>query len=144
MPEPAMESNAAAGPAVDEAAEPAEPVGSEPKAAPVAAALRPMPAGKLVAQPAATDTHADTKAAPSDQAAREALADPSAATGAPDAVAAPASGDDATSLAGSAAAPEPVAPEPMLYRWVDKEGNVQFGENPPEEYAGSAVKVLDL
>jgi anti-sigma factor RsiW len=103
-----------------------------------------VPAGNQVAQPAATDTYADTKAAPSDQAAREGLTGPTAATAGPDAVTAPASSDDATSLTGSAAAPEPGAPAPMLYRWVDKEGNVQFGENPPEEYAGSAVKVLDL
>lgn len=31
-----------------------------------------------------------------------------------------------------------------LYRWVDANGTVQFGEKPPEEYAASAVKVLDL
>jgi len=31
-----------------------------------------------------------------------------------------------------------------LYRWVDKQGNVQFGETPPAEYADVAVKVVDL
>jgi serine/threonine protein kinase len=31
-----------------------------------------------------------------------------------------------------------------LYRWVDANGTVQFGEKPPEEYAASAVKVIDL
>lgn len=31
-----------------------------------------------------------------------------------------------------------------LYRWVDKQGNVQFGEKPPAEYADVAVKVVDL
>ncbi len=31
-----------------------------------------------------------------------------------------------------------------LYRWVDANGTVQFGETPPEEYAASAVKVIDL
>jgi hypothetical protein len=31
-----------------------------------------------------------------------------------------------------------------LYRWVDSSGTVQFGEQPPEEYAASAVKVIDL
>jgi hypothetical protein len=33
---------------------------------------------------------------------------------------------------------------PALYRWVDATGAVQFGENPPPEYADSAVKVMDL
>ncbi len=33
---------------------------------------------------------------------------------------------------------------PALYRWVDASGAVQFGENPPPEYADSAVKVMDL
>ena len=33
---------------------------------------------------------------------------------------------------------------PALYRWVDATGAVQFGEDPPPEYADSAVKVMDL
>lgn len=144
MPELAMEPSAAAGPVVDEAAEPVESLGSQPKATPVATAPRPIPAGNQVAQPAASDTRADTKAAPVVQAARERLAAPPVAGGGPNPVAAPASGGDATSAAGSAVAPEVEAAAPTLYRWIDKEGNVQFGENPPEEYAGSAVKVLDL
>ena len=39
--------------------------------------------------------------------------------------------------------PAPPA-EPGLYRWVDSNGVAQFGENPPPEYAESAVKVMDL
>jgi hypothetical protein len=31
-----------------------------------------------------------------------------------------------------------------LYRWVDREGIVRFGERPPDEYASSAVKVVDF
>jgi hypothetical protein len=31
-----------------------------------------------------------------------------------------------------------------LYRWVDKDGKIQFGEKPPDEYASSAVKVMDF
>jgi serine/threonine protein kinase len=31
-----------------------------------------------------------------------------------------------------------------LYRWVDANGTVQFGEQPPEEYAATAVKVIDF
>lgn len=33
---------------------------------------------------------------------------------------------------------------PQLYRWVDQDGKIQFGENPPAEFADSAVKVMDL
>jgi predicted Ser/Thr protein kinase len=33
---------------------------------------------------------------------------------------------------------------PQLYRWVDHDGKIQFGENPPAEFADSAVKVMDL
>jgi len=43
-----------------------------------------------------------------------------------------------------AVAETPPAAKPSLYRWVDKDGKVQFGEKPPEEYADSAVKVMDL
>jgi serine/threonine protein kinase len=43
-----------------------------------------------------------------------------------------------------AATETPPAAKPSLYRWVDKDGKVQFGEKPPEEYADSAVKVMDL
>lgn len=60
---------------------------------------------------------------------------------------------DATTPAATAGADEPVQSaaespdEPgkrALYRWVDSSGTVQFGEHPPEEYAASAVKVIDL
>lgn len=54
------------------------------------------------------------------------------------AVEAPASSEPARkSAAGSSS-------RPALYRWVDATGAVQFGENPPPEYADSAVKVMDL
>jgi hypothetical protein len=46
--------------------------------------------------------------------------------------------------ADSAAPPAPPAGGPGLYRWVDGNGDVQFGENPPREFADSAVKVMDL
>jgi hypothetical protein len=42
------------------------------------------------------------------------------------------------------APPESKSGAPQLYRWVDKDGKVHFGENPPEEYADTAVKVMDL
>ena len=32
---------------------------------------------------------------------------------------------------------------PALYRWVDRNGVVQFGEKPPDEYADDAVKLVD-
>ncbi len=51
----------------------------------------------------------------------------------------PAAADAGATPAGSA--PEPGAPT-ELYRWVDREGNVKFGEKPPDEYASSAVKVV--
>jgi hypothetical protein len=51
--------------------------------------------------------------------------------------AAPASERAVKSTAGSSS-------RPALYRWVDASGAVQFGENPPPEYADSAVKVMDL
>lgn len=31
-----------------------------------------------------------------------------------------------------------------LYRWIDRDGVVRFGERPPDEYASSAVKVVDF
>jgi hypothetical protein len=46
--------------------------------------------------------------------------------------------------ADSPATPAPPAGGPGLYRWVDGNGDVQFGENPPREFADSAVKVMDL
>lgn len=39
---------------------------------------------------------------------------------------------------------EPRTGAPQLYRWVDHDGKIQFGENPPAEFADSAVKVMDL
>ena len=36
------------------------------------------------------------------------------------------------------------AAETALYKWTDRNGVVQFGEEPPAEYADSAVKVMDL
>jgi serine/threonine protein kinase len=36
------------------------------------------------------------------------------------------------------------AEKPVLYRWVDKNGIVKFGEVPPAEYADSAVKLVEL
>lgn len=141
---PAVEPDGAEGLVVDGAAEPVEPPGTVPEAAPVAAAPRPMPAASQVAQPVAADPDVDTKAAPVVQAAQGRPAGPTVASGESDPVGAPASRVDAASAAGSAESPDAVATAPELYRWIDKEGNVQFGENPPEEYAGSAVKVLDL
>jgi len=44
----------------------------------------------------------------------------------------------------SASAASPESGKRALYRWVDATGTVQFGEQPPEEYAESAVKVIDL
>jgi predicted Ser/Thr protein kinase len=32
----------------------------------------------------------------------------------------------------------------QLFRWVDQDGKIQFGENPPAEFADTAVKVMDL
>jgi predicted Ser/Thr protein kinase len=45
---------------------------------------------------------------------------------------------------GVAEATEPRTGAPQLYRWVDQDGKIQFGENPPAEFADSAVKVMDL
>jgi hypothetical protein len=39
---------------------------------------------------------------------------------------------------------DPPPSESQLYRWVDKDGKVQFGESPPPEYANSAVKIIDF
>jgi len=50
-------------------------------------------------------------------------------------------GAGATAGAGEPAEPEAAA---QLYQWIDKDGKVQFGENPPPEYADTAVKVMDL
>jgi serine/threonine protein kinase len=47
--------------------------------------------------------------------------------------------------AGSAAATSKADTEkPVLYRWVDKNGIVKFGEVPPAEYADSAVKLVEF
>ena len=40
--------------------------------------------------------------------------------------------------------PSPAADEGVLYRWIDKNGDVQFGPTPPAEYADVAVKVVDF
>jgi predicted Ser/Thr protein kinase len=50
----------------------------------------------------------------------------------------------AESAGEGAAAPPSDAAEGSLYRWVDKQGNVQFGAKPPAEYADVAVKVVDF
>jgi hypothetical protein len=50
----------------------------------------------------------------------------------------------AADTASGAAPATPDAGARSLYRWVDKQGNVQFGETPPAEYADVAVKVVDL
>jgi hypothetical protein len=63
-----------------------------------------------------------------------------AGTAASAAMAGPGTADAAT---GTAAA-TPDAGARSLYRWVDQQGNVQFGETPPAEYADVAVKVVDL
>lgn len=58
-------------------------------------------------------------------------------------VAPPASSAQEESVEQAEGAP-PDTGKRALYRWVDSNGTVQFGEQPPEEYAESAVKVIDL
>jgi serine/threonine protein kinase len=64
--------------------------------------------------------------------------------------AADAPGESAGNSAPGDAGAEPVedatgTPAPSeLYRWIDRDGVVRFGERPPDEYAGSAVKVVDF
>ena len=64
--------------------------------------------------------------------------------------AADATGGSAGDSAPGDAGAEPVEDAPgtqapsELYRWVDRDGIVRFGERPPDEYASSAVKVVDF
>lgn len=51
---------------------------------------------------------------------------------------------DTTVAEATEPATEPRTGAPQLYRWVDQDGKIQFGENPPAEFADSAVKVMDL
>ena len=65
-------------------------------------------------------------------------------TQAPDDTATTSAGAETADTAAGAAPSTTNAGGRSLYRWVDKQGNVQFGETPPAEYADVAVKVVDL
>jgi hypothetical protein len=150
-----------AGPGVQAAAEaapgPSPQAAPEPEVKPVAqpaqvrvakpaAPARPKPASdKAALVPAAGDGPLASATAP------EAGADPhgssSPKTGAGDAaseqVDAPGAVAAATATVQAESPGDPPSSESQLYRWVDKEGKVQFGEKPPQEYADSAVKIID-
>ena len=83
---------------------------------------------------AAADDSSDAIPAPEDE-----LPDGSEGPDAPGGTAEP-----PVAAAAPAPAPQPQAGPPQLYRWVDKDGKVQFGSKPPPEYASTAVKVMDL
>ncbi len=138
--------------------EPAARPAPEPKALPVA-----KPPAVVSATPATGDPGASGSAAGSGPQAPVAPSVDAKAAGssAPTPVAkevAPTPDDAGEGAAGLAATEanasasespaDPSAESPSstaeLYRWVDKDGKIQFGEKPPDEYASSAVKVMDF
>jgi serine/threonine protein kinase len=88
------------------------------------------------------DAKAVGSSAPTPMAKEAAPTPDEAAAGAADLAA-----TEANASAGESPA-DPSAESPSstaeLYRWVDKDGKIQFGEKPPDEYASSAVKVMDF
>jgi hypothetical protein len=136
-------------PAADSTAPAAAPVAAAvprtqtqaPGAAPALPPVRVKPSSNAASVP---DSGATTAGSPPAEtvAPAPAVADADAVASVPDESA----GDSAPGDAGT----EPVedatgsgAPS-ELYRWVDREGIVRFGERPPDEYASSAVKVVDF
>jgi tRNA A-37 threonylcarbamoyl transferase component Bud32 len=113
----------------------------QPPREPVAKAVAQAPPSAAPSTVASTDSNTGEKAGASPVVPEESEArrDASAAEAAPPA-----------SVAQEAKPDQPASEAPAeagkhaLYRWVDANGTVQFGESPPEEYAASAVKVLDL
>ncbi len=106
------------------------------------------PAAKTVAQappPAEPSRVASQDEKSSDMAGASSIVPEQSGTGAAvDEAPPPASvAEDAKAEQPSSEVP-PEAGKHALYRWVDANGTVQFGEKPPEEYAASAVKVIDL
>ncbi len=106
---------------------------AEPAKAPTE--LQPKPVGKAARDPA-----------PADVASRVAKKPATPAPVPGPAVATTSAGEQRVD--GAAPAAEPgvanASEQAGLYRWVDENGTVQFGETPPPEYAGSAVKVMDF
>ena len=131
-------------------------VESEPAGATVATTAAVSPQPLPAKQPAGKSVPGATKAASGTNVTKQAKASVPAMASAP-AVDAAGSAEPSVDEAApqvAAGAPGSTAPVPTeptdtpgqagLYRWVDGNGTVQFGETPPPEFAASAVKVMDL
>jgi hypothetical protein len=149
-PEAQAVAEAASGPTPQAAPEPEVKAVAEPaqvRVAKPAKAARPTPAsGTSAPVPTAGDAPLTSAMPPEVGTDPQQSASPS--TGAGDAaseqIAASGEGADTTATVQAEAPGDPPASESKLYRWVDKEGKVQFGEKPPQEYADSAVKIMDF
>jgi serine/threonine protein kinase len=142
--EPSAEKGAGKSPADLPAASPPEPARS-PKSVSVAPVVQ-APAAKPSSgqAPAVERPRASARAKTPTE---PALAGPVDAAGESGALAAKKPARDAqggNAPESAAATSKGDAEKPVLYRWVDKNGIVKFGEVPPAEYADSAVKLVEF
>jgi serine/threonine protein kinase len=138
---PSPAPQAVPGPEVKVVAEPAQVRVAKP-----AATARPKPAsGKAAPVTSAGDGPLASATSPEVGTQPRQSSSPSKGAGdaAPEPVDAPGAVADTSAAAQSESSGDPQPGGSQLYRWVDKEGKVQFGEKPPQEYADSAVKIMD-
>lgn len=149
----------ATGTAVTEAVETPSADAAEPVATPVVAAQEPpTPAAAASQPPAQVRVSGGAPVAPEPEPQASPAAGSASSPPAKSVAAGPALADSAQTVPGEplgepapgdvGAAPVDGEPEPgapsELYRWIDRDGVVRFGERPPDEYASSAVKVVDF
>ena len=133
---------------------PAEPATVSPPEAPQAPASKPFPAAPVGKAPVAKASSGPGAAVDAPRAssrsktpAQPAVAAPVVTAGgseSPGAIDALPDTQDGDVTDSEAATSKAAGEQPVLYRWVDKNGMVQFGEVPPAEYADSAVKLVEF